>query len=264
MGERTSHAPGTFSWVDLSTTDPDGAKGFYGPLFGWEFDDQPLPDGGVYTMCHVDGKDACALAAQQEQERSVGIPPHWNNYITVASADDSASKARDVGGDVLVDPFDVMDVGRMAVIADPAGAAFCIWEPRSNIGAEIVNEPGTLTWNELASSDVDQAKTFYGDLFGWTFEDVGTAENPYTTIRNGGRMNGGVRPLGEQEKQMGVPPNWMPYFVTEDADQSGTRVGELGGKVMVGPMAILQGSRIVISQDPQGAFFALFEGETED
>jgi uncharacterized protein len=264
MGERTSYAPGCFSWVDLSTTDPDGAKGFFGPLFGWEFDDQPIPDGGTYTMCRVDGKNVCALSAQQDQERSMGIPPHWNNYVTVADVDEAAGKARDVGGNVIVEPFDVLDAGRMAVIADPAGAVFEIWEPRANIGAELVNEPGTLTWNELSTSDVDQAKKFYGDLFGWTFEDVGNDEFPYATIRLDGRMNGGVRPLGEQERQMGVPPNWLPYFVSQDSEQSAERIGELGGNVMVGPMSILQGSKIVVATDPQGAVFALFEGATED
>ena len=117
MGERTSHAPGTFSWVDLSTSDPADAKRFYGGLFGWTFDDLPVGDGIVYTMCLIDGKSVCAISAQQEQERSQGIPPHWNNYVTVEDVDASTAKAKELGGNVIVEPFDVLDAGRMSVIA---------------------------------------------------------------------------------------------------------------------------------------------------
>ena len=264
MGERTSHPPGTFSWVDLATTDLDGATAFYEGLLGWDHADTPIGDGAVYRMFQLGGRPAAAGFQQRDEERSHGIPPHWNNYVTVASADDAAAQAGEAGGNVVMDPFDVFDSGRMAVFADPTGAILSVWEPRAHIGAQIVNDPGALTWNELSTTDVDKARGFYGDLFGWRFEEVGSAETPYTTIYNGDRMNGGVRPLGDQEKQMGVPPNWMPYFVSTDLDASAARIGELGGQVMVGPMAILQGSRIVVARDPQGAVFALFEGDTED
>jgi len=162
-----------------------------------------------------------------------------------------------------MDPFDVFDAGRIAIFTDTTGAVLSVWEPRESIGAELVNDPGCLTWNELSTPDVEKAKSFYADLFGWTYDDVDTAEMPYATIRNGERMNGGIRPLGEQEKQVGVPPNWMPYFTSADLDQSAAKVAELGGTVMVGPMAILQGSRLAVVRDPQGVVFALFEGETE-
>ncbi len=264
MGERTSHAPGTFSWVDLSTRDGEGATAFYEGLLGWDHSDSPIGDGSVYRMFRLRGRPVAAAAEQREQERSHGIPPHWNNYVTVASADDTAGRVNELGGNLMTDPFDVLDSGRMAVCSDPTGATLCIWEPRASIGAELVNDPGCLTWNELATADVDRAKSFYADLFGWSYEDVGTDETPYTTIRNGARMNGGIRALGDQERQMGVPPNWMPYFTSADLNRSATQIGELGGTVMVGPMSILQGSRIAVSRDPQGAVFALFEGETED
>ena len=264
MGERTIHPPGTFSWVDLSTSDLDGGTAFYEGLLGWDHADSPMGDGAVYRMFQLQGKSVAAASGQRDEERSHGIPPHWNNYVTVASADDAAGRVNELGGNLMMDPFDVFDSGRMAVITDPTGAVLCIWEARANIGAELVNDPGCLTWNELSTTDVERAKSFYADLFGWTYDEVGTAEMPYTTIRNGDRMNGGIRPLGDQEKQMGVPPNWMPYFTSADLDRSAAQVGELGGTVMVGPMSILQGSRIAVSRDPQGAVFALFEGETED
>ena len=136
MGQRTSHKPGTFSWTDLATNDAAGAKSFYSSLFGWEYQDAPIPEGGVYSMALRDGSEVAALSETQDQ------PPHWNCYVTVESADDATAHARDVGAGVMVDPFDVMDVGRMSVITDPAGAALCLWEPRTNIGASLVNAPG--------------------------------------------------------------------------------------------------------------------------
>jgi predicted enzyme related to lactoylglutathione lyase len=131
MGDRTSHSPGTFSWTDLATTDTDAAKRFYGPLFGWDFDDQPIPgDGGVYTMLMRDGKAVAALFRGQE-----GMPTAWSSYVTVESADATATKATDLGANLMGEPFDVMDAGRMAVIQDPTGAVVSVWEPHGSIGA---------------------------------------------------------------------------------------------------------------------------------
>src|SRR5215204_95028 len=138
MGERTSHAPGTFSWAELATSDAEGAKSFYTSLFGWTYDDRPAGEGMIYSMANRDGRSVAALFGSDG-------PPHWNCYVTVASVDDAAARAGELGGDVLAEPFDVMDVGRMAVIADPIGAALCLWEPGTNIGAALVNAPGALT-----------------------------------------------------------------------------------------------------------------------
>ena len=183
MAERTEHAPGTFSWVDVATTDLDGATAFYEGLLGWDHVDAPMGDGAVYRMFQLGGKSVAAGAELRDEERSHGIPPHWNNYVTVASADDAAGRVGGLGGNVMVDPFDVFDSGRMTVFSDPTGAVLSVWEPRAHIGAELVNDPGCLTWNELSSTDVDRAKSFYADLFGWSYEDVGTDEMPYTTIK---------------------------------------------------------------------------------
>jgi predicted enzyme related to lactoylglutathione lyase len=233
-------------------------------LLGWDHVDSPIGDGAVYRMFQLRGKNVAAGVEQGAEQRSHGIPPHWNNYVTVASADDIAARVGGLGGNLMLDPFDVFDSGRMAIFTDPTGAVLSVWEPHAHIGAQVVNDPGGLTWNELSTPDVERAKGFYSDLFGWSYEDVGTDEMPYTTIRNGDRMNGGIRPLGDEEKQRGVPPNWMPYFTSADLDRSAAQVGELGGALMVGPMPILQGSRIAVARDPQGVVFALFEGETED
>jgi uncharacterized protein len=259
MGERTKHTPGTFSWVDLSTTDQEGAKAFYSGLFGWEADDRPVGDGVVYSMQEIGGTDVAAISPQPEQQREAGVPPLWNSYVTVESADDAASKAGELGATVHAPPFDVMDVGRIAVIQDPQGAFFMIWEPKTNIGAQLVNAPGALCWNELHTTDIDAAESFYGGLFGWEYSEFEQSPEPYFVIMNQGRGNGGVRALA----QPGIPPNWLVYFAVEDIDTGMSKVGELGGEAMMGPIDIGI-AKVAIVRDPQGAVFALYAGELED
>ena len=252
MGKRTRYEPGTFSWVDLSTSDADGAKAFYGELFGWEFEDNELPGGGVYTMCHVQGDAVAAIVQQDEQ------PGHWNNYVTVMSADETAAKARQLGANVFEEPFDVMEAGRMTVFADPSGAVLCVWQPREHIGAQRVNDPGCLTWNELQSRDPETAGTFYAGLFGWEMEPVEeSGKLAYVTIENAGSMNGGIMPMTEQHGD--ALPHWLPYFTVPSCDEAVARVRELGGEALVGPLDIGTGSLISAVQDSQGAAFALFE-----
>ena len=252
MGKRESYEPGTFSWVDLSTSDADGAKAFYGGLFGWEFEDVEVP-GGSYTMCHIRG-DAVAAIVEQDQQ-----PGHWNSYVTVMSADETCAKAKQLGARVFEEPFDVMEAGRMAVFADPGGAALCVWEPRGHIGAGRVNDPGCLGLNQLNTHDPEGVAGFYRDLFGWEIRQV-AEEPPYWGINNKGWLNGGMMGLPED----GAPPHWLAYFVSEDLDASVQEIGELGGTVMVPPMSTPPAGRILVASDPQGAAFALFEGRTDD
>src|SRR5438105_4218028 len=150
MGERTNYTPGTFSWTDLATTDQEAAKLFYGQLFGWEAEDNPIGDGAYYSMMKLGGKDVAAIAPQPQQQREAGAPPAWNSYVTVDSADRSLERAKQLGASVHAPAFDVMDVGRMGVVQDPQGAFFLVWEPKRHIGAALVNAPGALAWNELA------------------------------------------------------------------------------------------------------------------
>ena len=260
MGERTKYQPGTFSWVDLSTTDQEAAKAFYAGLFGWEADDRPVGDGVYYSMQHIDGKDVAAISPQPEQQREAGVPPLWNSYITVDSADDAASKAGELGANVHAPPFDVMDVGRMAVIADPQGAFFMVWEAKTNIGAQLVNVPGALSWNELYTSDLDAAKGFYSGLFGWELNEFEQSPEPYFVIMNQGRENGGMRGLA----QPGMPPHWLAYFAVEDIDASLSRAGDLGGKVLLGATDIGNSQKAAVVKDPQGAVFALYAGRLDE
>ena len=261
MGERTQYEPGTFSWADLSTSDPDAAKRFYGALFGWDYDDLAAGEGMTYTMARLDGHNVAALSAQTEQDKRHGIPPHWNNYVTVDDADARAAKAAELGGTVLAEPFDVMDAGRMAVIQDPAGAIFMLWVARDNIGASLVNVPGALTWNDLTTPDPEGAIEFYGGLFGWRAEKIEGAPVDYWVWFNGERTNGGMLRLGED--MAGVPPFWMPYFAVDSVDAAVERIDAGGGRKVAGPNDVPQG-RFAVCADPQGAAFAVFAGEFDD
>ena len=251
MAERTSYAPGTFSWVELATSDADAAKAFYAEVFGWGYQDTPIGDGMVYSTALVDGKAAGALFMSADQ------PPHWNCYVTVASVDDTTARVSGLGGRVLAEPFDVMEVGRMSVVADPTGAALSLWEPRTHIGASVVNQPGALTWNDLVTPDPDAAGRFYGDLLGWTYQEI-PESGGYRVIRNGERTNGGIPPVHGEN-----PPAWLPYFGHADVDAAVARIGELGGRALSEPMDIGMG-RIAVVADPQGAAFALWTGDYED
>jgi uncharacterized protein len=262
VGERSSYETGAFSWVDLSTTDPVSAKAFYAGLFGWQLEDTPAGEGMTYTMSRIGGQDVCAISAQMQQERDRGIPPHWNSYITAHDLDQRAGRVPEIGGNVLMPPFDVLDVGRMAVVADPTGAVFMLWEPKSNIGAQLVNVPGALTWNELGTTDVDTAKRFYTDLFGWTYDDIDmNGQGTYSIILNGDERNGGIRAQTPQEE--GIPPNWLVYFGAAGVDESAAQATELGGNVIVPTMHVPNGAFSVVA-DPQGAVFALFQGEFDE
>ena len=252
MGERTSYTPGTFSWAELVTSDAGAAKGFYTELFGWEYDDNPAGEGQIYSMAKRDGHSVAALYPGDQ-------PPNWNCYVTVTSADETAQKAQDAGGSIMAEPFDVMDVGRMAVISDPVGAALCVWEPRASIGATLVNTPGSMTWNDLVTSDPDAAEAFYGAVFGWTFQEFPDSGG-YRVIRNGEHGNGGIMPMEQ------TPPNWMPYFGHDDTDRLAGEIGDLGGRLYNGPVHLPQGTSgtIAVLRDPQGAVFATFTGPFDD
>jgi predicted enzyme related to lactoylglutathione lyase len=260
MGKRTEYAPGTFCWVDLSTTDAAAAKGFYGELFGWDTEDAPVGE-APYTLLRLDGDSIGGLIELTAEMRERGVPPNWLSHVSVDDADSVADKARELGGTVQVGPMDIADSGRTAVVQDPTGAMFGVWQPRENIGATRVNDVGCLTWNQLTTNDVDRALEFYRGLFGWETSEIDTGGGPrVVNIRNAGRMNGGAMPL--QPDQESVPPHWLPYFTVPSADAAKAKVEQLGGRTYVGPMDVPAG-RFAVFADPQGAAFAVFEGETE-
>jgi predicted enzyme related to lactoylglutathione lyase len=256
MTEMTSYTPGTFCWVELSTSDAAAAKKFYTQLFGWTAVDMPAGPDMIYTMCQIDGKNVAALYQQGQEEQ--GIPPHWNSYISVASADEIAAKAKALGGTVMGEPFDVMDAGRMALVQDPEGVVVGAWQPGRHIGAQLVNQPGAFNWNELATRDTAKAGEFYTKLFGWEAQtqDMGGGML-YTIFMNGGRMNGGMMQISEEWGDM--PPHWAVYFAVADCDASAEEVKELGGQVLMPPTDVPQTGRFAMVQDPQGAAFAIIK-----
>jgi len=258
MSVITAHAAGTFCWPELSTTDVPAAKKFYSTLFGWEPDDMPIPQGGLYTMLKLGSQDVGAMCTIQEAQRTAGVPPHWMSYVAVTNADETARKAASLGGSVIMQPFDVMDAGRMAVIQDPTGAIFSIWQAKAHPGATRINELGALVWTELYTRDPEKASAFYAALFGWRPKPW-DGPTPYTVFNFAGedRMAAGMLLMPEEMK--GVPPHWLPYFQVEDTDKFVARARELGGNVIAPPMDIPKVGRLAIIGDPQGAAFAVIK-----
>lgn len=259
MPEVIAHVPGTFCWPELSTSDQRSAVSFYGELFGWGVNERPIGPGEVYTMFTLRGLDVAAAYTMRPEERLQGVPPHWNSYVTVPNVDSTAQRAGELGGNILAAPFDVMDVGRMAVVQDPTGAVFCLWQAKQHIGARVLNEPGALVWTELTTHDPTIARDFYTQLFGWTTkssemdERIGT----YTEFT----APGAQAPTGGMMKMppgLNAPSYWMPYFQVADVDASTRRAEQLSARVMVKPADIPGGGRFSIATDPQGAFFGLF------
>ncbi|MFY9609462.1 MAG: VOC family protein [Blastocatellia bacterium] len=258
MPEVTGHAPGSFCWIELGTSDPDGAKKFYKGLFGWEAEDMPADPDMIYTMLRIRGLDVGAMYKLGAEEAAHGVPPHWNSYVAVTSADEAATKAKALGANILADAFDVMDVGRMAIVQDPLGAAFCVWQAKAHFGVKLVGEAGTFCWDELWTTDRKKATEFYTGLFGWTAKaSESAAPGGYTEWMNAGQPIGGMM---EITPEMGpVPPNWLPYFMVADCDASAAKAKERGGKLQVPPMDIANVGKFSVIQDPQGAMFAIIK-----
>jgi len=259
MPEFASHPPGTFSWAELATTDRTAAVAFYRALFGWDVSDQPLGPDEVYSMFLLRGRQASAAYSMRPEERQSGAPPHWNLYVTVADVDEMAKEAERLGAKVLAPPFDVFDAGRMAVVQDPTGAVFCLWQARKHVGARILYEAGALCWSELTTRDTKAAEAFYTRLFGWTAtHSAPGAGMAYTEFSTQAQSLAGMMAMPAQMPP-GVAPYWMPYFQVTDCDASAAKAGELGATVIVPPRDIPSTGRFAILKDPQGAMFAVFK-----
>ncbi len=252
-----SHAPGTFCWAELGTTDSAAGKRFYAGLFGWSFKDTPMGPDADYTMFEIEGKPVAGLYQQDPQQQAQGIPPNWLAYISTESADRMAERTRELGGTVIMEPADVFDVGRMTLIQDPSGAVVAFWEPRNHIGAHVIGEPNTLCWNELSTNDVELAGRFYRDLLGWQLESRDQPDFKYTYFRNGDRMSGGMMQIAPEWGP--VPPHWLTYFAVDDCDGKVAKAQSLGGHVPVPPTDVPIVGRFAILEDPQEAMFAIVQ-----
>ena len=233
MGERTRYEPDAFCWVGLATSDVEAAKAFYTNMFGWQVEDSDVGAAGVYTTLRCGGAEVAILYRQQPQARAAGAPPHWTA------------------------PFDVLDAGRVAAIRDPTGAIVSLWQPRTRIGATLVNDAGALCWNELVTTDVERARSFFGDLLGWEYE---TDDRGSVLVRNAGRLNGGMREQTEQERR--TAPAWLPHFTVGSAGDAARRAAQLGGRRLL-PITQSPRGRYAVIADPQGAPFAVYEGQTD-
>jgi predicted enzyme related to lactoylglutathione lyase len=253
----TSHKPGAFCWPELGTTDDAAAAKFYSGLFGWDMFEAPIGEGQIYRMMQIGGKDVAAIYSMAGNPDLRGVPPHWGAYVSVTSADDAVAKAASLGGAVIVPPFDVFEHGRMAVLQDPTGATFSVWQPNKHIGVSRINEPGALCWTELATRDVAAAERFYTSLFGWGLKKS-TDGMEYTEFQIDGASIGGVMKMGDQYPP-GVPPHWLTYFAVDDCDASVTKAASLGGHAIVPATDIPTVGRFAVLQDPQGAVFAVFK-----
>ena len=203
MPERDGYIPGVPCWVDTSQPDPEAAAEFYGGLFGWELENVLPPDSeGSYFIARIGGGDAAAVGSIPDALPQAAT---WNTYVWVESADETAAKATEAGGTVLMEPFDVMDSGRMAVFADPEGAVICAWEAKEHKGATIVNEHGALNFNDLNTRDMEGAKAFYGSVFGWSTIDVGGGGEMWTLPGYGDHLEQANPGMRENMAEMGAP-----------------------------------------------------------
>ncbi len=256
MSEMTEYAPGTPSWVDLATPDMEETVAFYSGLFGWEVpESENAEQTGGYRTALSGGRTVAGVMPLMQE----GQPPVWSSYVNVEDADATVARVREAGGNVLAGPMDVMDLGRMAVFMDPAGAALGIWQPKSMIGAQLVNEPVSLCWNELNTRDTGAAAAFYTAVFGWKAEVGADSDVGYTTFqRADGSWIGGMMDMANTPMPDSIPPHWLVYFAVENTDATIETAKELGGALAAGPIEIPFG-KFAVMTDPHGSAFAVMQ-----
>jgi predicted enzyme related to lactoylglutathione lyase len=256
----TNYVPGAPIWVDLGTSDIDAAAAFYRELFGWQFQSYG-PDAGGYGGLTLDGKTAAGLGPLMGE----GAQPSWTLYFNTQNADATADSVTRSGGMVRAAPMDVMAQGRMAQFGDPAGAGFAVWQPGETKGLDVVNDPGSLCWTELHTSDPGPAAAFYGDVFGWSADETPMGGFTYTLLKpRGGDESstfGGIMPLTPELTAAGMSTGWRPYFEVADCDEAVATAAKHGGTVAAPPMDIPQAGRMAALLDPAGAAFSVITSE---
>ncbi|MGB0454749.1 MAG: VOC family protein [Bacteriovoracaceae bacterium] len=250
---------GDFSWIDLMTTDLEKAKTFYSEIFGWSYESMDTPN-GPYHFSKITEGNVGGLAALSEEQQKQGIPSYWNTYVQVESADDITTKAKELGGTVLAEPFDVMDAGRMAVLSSPTGAAFSVWQHKGDEAPRTSGMlPGMFGWVELCTNNVDQDGQFYCNLFDWK---PGTTDMPsghqYTSFKANGTYP--VAGMMANQKEWGeMPSAWSVYFTVTNIVETVSKVIDNGGKIIMDVFEVPKVGKMSVLQDPTGAFFCLAE-----
>ena len=252
MPEFTSYPAGTPSWVDHAAKDVAASNSFYSGLFGWEAEDQG-EEMGHYTILRKGGKTVAGNMTVMME----GQPSAWVSYVSVDDADATTDLAKKAGAAVFVEPMDVSDIGRMALFADPTGAAIGVWQPKTFKGAELANEPGSFAWNELNTRDVPAAKAFYTEVFGWKANDMDMGGMSYTEWRLGDKPVAGMQAMPDMVPAE-VPAHWLVYFAVDDTDATVSKATGAGATTLVPPMDIPPG-RFAVLSDPEGAAFAVIK-----
>ena len=260
MSVRNGYSQGTPCWADVWTDDPAGGRAFYAGLFGWEWEVNPDPAFGGYAIAALGGKRVVGLSATMVPD----MPTAWVTYLAVDDADGFAAAVPAAGGTVVGPPMDIADQGRMALATDPAEAFFGVWQQARHRGSELVNEPGTVVWNELVAPDIDTEAEFYRATLGVTFEDMPGSDPSmpvYKLIKAGGRSVGGAMP---PMPEMGdLPPHWGIYFEVADADAAVKQAQDLGARVLSPVQPTPQGPMATLADPQGGAFAVIASGSTE-
>jgi uncharacterized protein len=253
IGDHVRHEPGSFCWVGLASSDPADANAFYARLFGWQGEALPAGDFGAYLALRRDAREVGILYRQTREARAAQAAPHWTTYVSVEDVDASALLVRRRGGAVLRDPLDVADAGRVAAVRDPLGAIFSLWQPRAHAGAEVIDEIGALSWQELVTPDVKRAKSFYAALFGWTYE---AGPSRLTTVINAGSR---IATMRDDNQANGTSDSsWIVHFGVLSAQDTQQTVERNGGRTMTAAADDPIG-RTALLTDRQGATFAILE-----
>jgi predicted enzyme related to lactoylglutathione lyase len=252
MPTRDSNWPeGTPCWVDLGIPDIDRARLFYATIFGWVIP-EGSPEGGGYTVATLKGNDVAGLGPKMSPPE---VPPSWMTYLASDNTDATAERITKAGGQLAMEPMDVLDSGRMAVGLDPTGAVFGVWQGKRHTGVKVFNEPGALTWNEQMSRDLEAAQAFYAAVFGYEYTDISTDDFKYATFKVGGKDVGGI---GEYPADVDdtVPAAWSTYFGNVNTDATVAKIIGQGGSTIREPADSPYG-RLATVLDDQGAVFSL-------
>jgi predicted enzyme related to lactoylglutathione lyase len=255
MAATKKYKAGEICWTDMGTTNTAGAKKFYKGLLGWKLTDNPMPTGGKYTLATVGGKDVCGFYPMSDEQKKMKAPPMWVPYVSVKNLTATIKKAKAAGGTVVSPPMAMGHLGRMAVLLDPTGAAFALWQAGDTQGAGIEGKPGTVCWQDLNTPKPAVSSKFYLKTFGWKTTTMEAGGMKYSMFVLGKMRECGMWPTPIKK----LPPSWITYFQVADCAKSVAKAKRLGGKVVMATTHVPEMLKFAVLRDPQGAVFGVLE-----